>query len=363
VVTIDLRSDTLSKPTDAMRKAMAVAEVGDDVYGEDPTVNELQVMAAEVFGKEDALFVPSGTMGNLISVMCHCWQRGCEVLLGEQSHIKRFEQGGIAQIAGVHPKSLRNLRDGTFDLSELRAKYQTSEDVHRAPTSLVSIENPIEGKVISLSFMEELRKVATELGIPVHLDGARIFNAATVLGVSPKEITKFVDTANICLSKGLCAPVGSLIVGTKEFISKARRVRKVLGGGWRQAGILAAAGIISLNVISKQVHLDHENARHFAKGMMDAAPDLVKVDISLVTTNLFMFELNSELPTTNGRTVAQTFISRMNEPSGGARVSVKMCHFGGYKVRAVFYYQIKKSEVIAALGKFKQVMDTWRNEM
>nr|XP_026695261.1 probable low-specificity L-threonine aldolase 2 isoform X1 [Ciona intestinalis] len=363
VVTVDLRSDTLSLPTADMRCAMAEAELGDDVYGEDPTVNRLQMLAAELFGKEDALFVPTGTMGNLISVMCHCWQRGSEVLLGDQSHIHRFEQGGIAQLAGVHPKTIRNLPDGTFQLSELQAKYQTSADVHFASTSLICVENPIEGKVLPLNFMVQLRSVADELKLPIHLDGARVINAAIALGVPPKLITKYADTANICLSKGLCAPVGSVIVGSKQFITKAKRVRKLLGGGMRQAGVLAAAGIISLNVISKKLHLDHDNAKHFAQTILSLAPDLVEVNLKHVTTNIAMFQLKNAMPTKNGRTVAQEFVWRMENTSDGSKTRVKMCAFGDVTVRAVFYHQISKLDVQKALEKFELVASAWRNEL
>ena len=244
---IDLRSDTFTFPTKSMREAMATAEVGDDVFQEDPTVKKLETLAAEKTGKEAALFVPSGTMGNLISVLSHCG-RGDEILLGDKSHISLYEVGGVSALGGVHPRTLPNNDDGTISI-EILEKGIRHPDIHSPPTRLICLENThnlCQGSPIHPEYMMSVWNLAKKYGLKIHLDGARIFNAAVALKMPVSKLTEKVDSVMFCLSKGLSAPVGSLVCGSAEFIDKARKARKMLGGGMRQAGHLAAAGIISL---------------------------------------------------------------------------------------------------------------------
>ena len=233
MTSIDMRSDTVTKPTEEMRHAMINAEVDDDVYGQDPTVAKLQEKLAAILCKKSGLFFPSGTMANLTSLMVHADRRGDEVILGDRSHIAMWEQGGVAQIAGVFPRQVRNLPDGTLDLEELQGKiFYGGQDGHQCCTRLVCVENTHNycgGKAISANFMEKLYSITKDKGIKIHVDGARLFNAATALGVEASELVKHADSVSICLSKGLGAPVGSVVVGTKEFTDRCRRVRKVLG--------------------------------------------------------------------------------------------------------------------------------------
>ena len=255
---IDLRSDTVTMPTEEMRKAMAEAEVGDDVYEDDPTVNRLQELAAEMVGKEAALFVPSGTFGNQLCVLTHT-RRGDEVILGEDCHIVLHEVGGAAVIAGVQLRTLKS-NNGMLDPADVEAAIRPGDDIHYPHTGLICVENAHGlGTAIPVNNLQAIKKIGEEHGIPVHMDGARIFNAAVALGVDAKEIAACADSVQFCLSKGLAAPVGSLVAGTKEFIEIARKNRKLMGGGMRQAGILAAAGIIALEKMTKRLHIDHEN--------------------------------------------------------------------------------------------------------
>ena len=248
--TIDLRSDTVTKPTPAMREAMAQAEVGDDVYGEDPTVNRLQAMAAELLGQEAGLFVPSGTMGNLAALLSHCG-RGDEFILGDKAHTFLYEAGGAAALGGLHPHTIPNQADGRLRLEDIRAAIR-GDDPHLPPTRLVTLENTHNrcgGAVLTAAYTRSVCELAREHGLRVHLDGARIFNAAAALDVDVADLTAPVDSVTFCLSKGLCAPVGSVLCGSKEFIDRALRMRKQLGGGMRQVGVLAAAGIVALEQI------------------------------------------------------------------------------------------------------------------
>lgn len=256
---IDLRSDTVTIPTEEMREAMFRAEVGDDVYGDDPTVKKLEAYGAKLVGKEAALFVPSGTFGNQLALFVHC-KRGDEVLLGDDSHIVQHEVGAASVIAGVQLRTL-NSHQGELDAKELEAKIRKAEDIHYPDTGLICLENAhSNGRVISLENMEQIHQVAKKYHIPVHLDGARLFNAATYLNVEAQEITKYVDSVMFCLSKGLCAPVGSILAGSKAFIDKARKGRKLLGGGLRQSGFLAAAGLVALEKMIPRLKEDHHNA-------------------------------------------------------------------------------------------------------
>ncbi|WP_241823435.1 low-specificity L-threonine aldolase, partial [Vibrio vulnificus] len=237
---MDFRSDTVTRPTPAMREAMANAIVGDDVYGDDPTVNELEAFAAKEAGFEAALFTTSGTQANLLGLMAHC-ERGDEYLCGQQAHNYRYEAGGAAVLGSIQPQPVENNPDGTLPFDKLTAAIKP-DDSHFARTKLLSLENTINGKVLPLSYLQEARAFVDKHNLKLHLDGARVYNAATALDVPVRDIAQYFDSMTICLSKGLGAPVGSLLLGSKEYIAKARRLRKMVGGGMRQAGILAAAG-------------------------------------------------------------------------------------------------------------------------
>ena len=289
---IDLRSDTVTWPTPAMRKAMASAPVGDDVYGDDPTVNELESRAAERVGKEAALFVPSGTFGNQLALFTWC-PRGTEVILGEQCHIIQHEAGAAAVIAGVQIRPI-DAPTGVLDPSAVRARIR-EEDIHHPVTSLVCMENAhSSGRVVSLAAMDAVREVAASRGLPVHLDGARLFNAATALGVPAAKVAARADSVMFCLSKGLCAPVGSMLAGPRSFIDAARKKRKIMGGGMRQAGVLAAAGLIALDEMTRRLGEDHENARLLAR-LLSAIPG-VALDPATVEINMVYFKAEGGQP-------------------------------------------------------------------
>lgn len=263
--TIDLRSDTVTRPSAAMRQAMAQAEVGDDVYGEDPTVNRLEAMTAERLGKEAAIFVPSGTMSNLIALLSHCG-RGDEYIAGQYSHLYRWEGGGGAIFGGIQPQPIEFEQDGTLDLDKVSRAVKPA-DYHHATTKLLCLENTQAGRVLPLDYLDRALQCARSHGLALHLDGARVFNAAVALGVPVGEIASRFDSVSVCLSKGLGAPVGSVLCGRSEFIGEARRWRKVAGGGMRQAGILAAAGIYALENNVERLAQDHENAELLASGL------------------------------------------------------------------------------------------------
>jgi threonine aldolase len=292
---IDLRSDTVTKPTPEMREAMAKAEVGDDVYMDDPTVNQLQQKAAEMLGKEDALFVPSGTMGNLLALLVHC-QRGDEVIVGDKSHIYINEAGGMSALGGIHPRPVMNQADGTLLLDDIRASIQT-EDVHHTITRLVCVENTQNvcgGFALPLEYMQAVGQIAKENNLFFHIDGARIFNAAAVLNVAVKELTAPADSVMFCLSKGLAAPIGSMLVGTGKFIKRARHLRKMLGGGMRQVGVLAAAGLISLEKMSGRLGQDHARAKSLFEGLKQVRG--LRLDaFGSSSTNMIYFDLTDEV--------------------------------------------------------------------
>jgi len=265
---IDLRSDTVTKPTPAMWEAMAKAEVGDDVYGEDPTVNRMQEMAAERLGQEAGLFVASGTMGNLIAVLAHCG-RGDEVIMGYEGHTFVHEAGGVAALGGVHPHTLLNQADGTLKLEDIRRAIRT-DDQHHPITRLVVLENTQNhcgGVALSAAYCQQVADLARDNDLALHLDGARVFNAAVYWGVPAKELAGMFDSVTFCLSKGLCAPVGSVLCGSKDFIARAHRLRKQLGGGMRQAGVLAAAGIVALEEMVDRLAEDHRRAKMLSEGL------------------------------------------------------------------------------------------------
>ena len=291
---IDLRSDTVTKPTGAMREAMASAIVGDDVYGEDPTVNRLQEMMAERVGMEAGLFVASGTMGNVVAILTHA-TRGDEMLLGDLAHTFLYEGGAAAGLAGVHPHILHNEEDGTIDLDVIEEAIRP-DNVHFPISRLLCLENTHNrcgGSAISPGYMSAASDLAHSHGMSVHLDGARLFNAAVALDVAPAELTRNVDSVMICLSKGLGAPVGSVLCGTRTFIDRALRMRKIVGGGMRQAGIIAAAGIYALEQNVDRLAEDHKNAERLAAGI-DSIPGLTCTshDGSKVPTNLVYFTVD-----------------------------------------------------------------------
>lgn len=287
---IDLRSDTVTTPTAAMRAAMAQAPVGDDVYGEDPTVNRLEALAAELTGCAAALFTASGTQANLLAIMGHCG-RGDEYIAGATAHCYRFEGGGAAVLGSVQPQPVEFEPDGTLDLAKV-ARAVKPDDPHFARTRLLCLENTQAGKVLPLEYVAQARAFTDERGLLLHMDGARVCNAAVNLGVPVREITRHCDSVSVCLSKGLGAPVGSLLCGSREFIAAARRWRKVLGGGMRQAGILAAAGIVALTSHMERLAEDHANARRLAVGLAEIGE--LGVDPAAVETNMVFLRLDGE---------------------------------------------------------------------
>ena len=291
---IDLRSDTVTLPTPEMREAIARAELGDDVYGEDPTVNRLEAMAASMMGKDAALLVPSGTMGNLAAMLTHC-ARGTKAIVGSQSHTNLYEAGGASALGGIVLTAIANTEDGELDTHELARELGTPADDHFAQPSLVVIENTHNrcgGAPIKLSHMAEVSTATHRRKIPLHLDGARIFNAALALETTPKEIASSADTVSFCLSKGLGCPVGSLLCGSREFIARAHRTRKVLGGGMRQAGIIAAAGIVALTTMVDRLAEDHQNARALAQGLALIAGLNVRQVAN--RTNMVVFDVDGD---------------------------------------------------------------------
>ncbi|MDR1143114.1 MAG: low-specificity L-threonine aldolase [Spirochaetaceae bacterium] len=308
---IDIRSDTVTAPTPAMRKAMARAEVGDDVYGDDPTVNALEKLGAELVGKEAAVFVPSGTFGNQAALFTWC-ERGSEVILGEDCHILQHEAGAAAVLAAVQTRPI-NAPEGVLPARELALRLRKA-DMHSPGTSLICLENAYSGRAVPLKAMDGVRRIADQWKLPVHLDGARIFNAAAALGCGAADIAAKADSVMFCLSKGLCAPVGSLLAGTKEFVERARRRRKIMGGGMRQAGILAAAGIIALREHPSRLGEDHRRARQ----LEEALARLPGLTVEKGDINLVFFRIPDTLPVQG---VMQKFRDRgiiINEPLQGA---------------------------------------------
>jgi threonine aldolase len=312
---IDIRSDTVTKPTEAMRKAMAAAEVGDDVYGDDPTINRLEALGAQMLGKEAAIFVPSGTFGNQLALFTWC-RRGTEVILGEECHILVHEAGSASVITGVQTRPVA-APDGVLKPEEIRKRLRR-QDLHAPETSLVCMENAHSlGRAVSLANMDAVRALAGEWGIPVHLDGARIFNAAAALDCTAKDIAARADSVMFCLSKGLCAPVGSLLAGSKEFIDAARLKRKIMGGGMRQAGILAAAGIIALSEHPPLLASDHQRAKHLAREL--AKIENIQLD-STPEINMVFFRHPVANNAQTAADIAAQFARRnilINAPEGG----------------------------------------------
>ena len=286
---IDLRSDTVTRPSPAMREVMAGAEVGDDVYGEDPTVNRLEALAAEMLGMEAAVFVPTGTQSNLLGVMAHC-ERGDEYIVGQQAHTYKYEGGGAAVLGSIQPQPLDFAPDGSLDLAQVARAIKPAEDHHFAKTRLLCLENTQGGKVLPLDYLQRAHDFARARGLGLHLDGARLFNATVKQGVQVREISCLFDTVSVCLSKGLGAPVGSVLCGSGAHIAKARRWRKVLGGGMRQAGVVAAAGIYALKNNVQRLAADHDNARLLAERLAEI--DGVEVDPGSVQTNMVFIQVD-----------------------------------------------------------------------
>ena len=334
--TIDLRSDTVTLPSPEMREAIYKADLGDDVFGEDPTTNRLEQMAAERMGKEAAMMVVSGTMANLVCTLSHC-RRGEEVILGDRSHTFLYEAGGMSALGGVHPHTIPNQPDGTLRLEDIEAAIR-GDNVHFPRTRLICLENThnrCHGSALTVEYMEAVAELAKKRGLLVHLDGARIYNAAVALGVNVKEIARHADSVVFCLSKGLSAPVGSLVCGSAAFVAEARRNRKVLGGGMRQCGIIAAAGITAMEDMTERLAEDHDNARRLAEGI--ARIQGLSIDPEKVQTNIVYFDLASEKLTT------EDFSKRLIDRG------VKVIQTGPVRFRAVTHYGIGAGDIDLAL--------------
>ena len=341
---IDLRSDTVTHPTPEMRTAMATATVGDDVYGEDPTVNRLEAAAAEMFGMEAGLFVTSGTQGNLIALLTHA-PRGSEIIVGDKAHIVLYEQAGMAALGGIMPRTLAVQEDGTLLLEDIKQAIRGNNE-HFPRTRIISIENT-QGTVgaipLSPEYTRQVADLAHQHQLKFHIDGARIFNAATAYNVSPAEIIAGADSMTFCLSKGLCAPVGSILLGNREFIKEAHRVRKVLGGGMRQVGVLAAAGQIALDKMTQRLAEDHLNAAYLSAQLKDVPG--VKVMSQNTSFVFFWLEEGAKLSPTE-------FSKKMAEHN------VILSPYPGYerKFRAVLHYWITRERVDEAVAAMKTVL-------
>ncbi|SDU77014.1 low-specificity L-threonine aldolase [Pseudomonas sihuiensis] len=281
---IDLRSDTVTQPTVAMREAMMAAELGDDVYGEDPTVNRLEAWLANELGFAAALFVPTGTMSNLLGLMAHC-ERGDEYIVGQQAHTYKYEGGGAAVLGSIQPQPIDGEADGSLDLAKVEAAIK-QDDFHFARTRLLALENTMQGKVLPLDYLAAARELTRRRGLSLHLDGARLYNAAVKLGVPAREITQHFDSVSVCLSKGLGAPVGSVLCGSTALIAKARRLRKMVGGGMRQAGVLAAAGLYALQHQVQRLAEDHANATRLGEELSELGYSVEPVQTNMVYVQL-----------------------------------------------------------------------------
>jgi threonine aldolase len=341
---VDLRSDTVTLPTLAMRRAMFEAELGDDVYGEDPTVNRLEAIAAERLGKEAAMFVPSGTMANLACLLSHC-ARGEEAIMGHMAHTFLFEAGSSAAVGGIHPRTVPNQPDGTLNLEDIEAAIRDPSNEHHPRSRLICLENThnrCSGAVLTPEYMAQVRALADRHGLAIHLDGARLFNGAVALGVEPAVLSRDADSVSFCLSKGLSAPVGSLVCGSADFVRLARRQRKLLGGGMRQAGVLAAAGIVALETMVDRLAEDQAHAQRLAEGLA-RLPGIV-LDPAQVQTNIVIFALADDaLP-------AAEFVA------GLAAMGVKMGGIGGRRFRAVTHYGVGAGDIARALDAVGAVL-------
>lgn len=341
--TIDLRSDTVTLPSPAMREAIYTAELGDDVFGEDPTVNRLEQLAAERMGKQAALLVVSGTMGNLVCILTHC-RRAEEAILGDMSHTFLYEAGGISALGGIHPHTLPNQPDGTLLLDQIEAAVR-ADNVHFPRTRLICLENThnrCAGSPLTVEYTDAVAALAQKHGLMLHLDGARIFNAAVALDVDVRELTRNADSVTFCLSKGLSAPVGSVICGSAEFIAEARRTRKILGGGMRQAGILAAAGINALEQMVDRLAEDHENAKRLAEAI--AGIDGLAIDLASVRTDIVYFDVACE------KITAEKLVEELDKRA------VRILNLGPNRLRAVTHYGITEDDVDTAADAIRDVL-------
>jgi threonine aldolase len=348
-MSIDLRSDTVTLPSPEMRQAMLAADVGDDVFGEDPTVNRLEHLAAEMTGKEAALFVSSGTMGNLASLLAH-GGRGQEVIVGDESHIWNYENGSASALGGLVLHTVRTSPDGTMPLDALEAAIHSPAHhyhfYHYAPPGVICLENTHNrcgGRIVPPDYFAAVAAIAARHGLPIHLDGARLFNAAVASGRSVTDWTRHVSSVQLCLSKGLAAPVGSMICGSAEFVDRARRMRKMLGGGMRQAGVIAAPGLVALTQMVARLAEDHSNAKILADGVT-ALPGMA-LDPPQVDTNIVVFRVASAA-------LAESFSESLEQH--GVRVS----NFGAGRLRMVTHYGISAEDCRAAVGVMTQVWST-----
>lgn len=340
---IDLRSDTVTQPTPAMREAMARAEVGDDVFGEDPTVNRLERLAAERLGKEASLFVTSGTMGNLVALLTHCG-RGDEVVVGDKQHTFLAELGGMAALGGIQPHPIPNQRDGTLRIDDIREAIRP-ENIHYPHTRLITLENThlmSNGSPLLPEYLHQVRALADEYGVRIHTDGARIFNAAIALNVPVADLARDSDSVQFCLSKGLSAPVGSILAGSEKFIVEARRHRKMVGGGLRQAGVLAAAGIVALETMVDRLAEDHANAKFLAENLADLPR--IRLDPATVRTNMVLFGLEP-----NG-------LDAYELAARARRDDVLIQARGKYTLRAATHYGIGRVDVERALQSITRAL-------
>jgi len=339
---VDLRSDTVTHPTPAMREAMARAEVGDDVFGEDPTVNRLEAMAARILGKEAAMFVPSGTMGNLASILAQCG-RGDEIILGDRAHTFLYEAGGVAALGGIQPRPIANRSDGTLALEEIENAIR-GDDPHFPISRLICLENTHNrcgGASLGVEYTRQVGELARRRGLRLHLDGARIFNAAAAQGVPAADLAGPADSVTFCLSKALCAPVGSVICGEEAFVRKARRVRKQLGGGMRQAGVIAAAGVVALETMVDRLGDDHARARRLADGLRTIRG--IVLEDGTPRTNMVYFRLSDDVPWDGDQ------LSERVRPLG-----VRIHPSGARNFRLVTHYWIDDEGVdraVAAIGQ------------
>jgi len=327
-----------------MREAIYSAELGDDVFGEDPTTIRLEKMAAERMGKEAAMLVVSGTMGNLVCVLTHC-RRAEEVILGDRSHTFLYEAGGMSALGGIHPHTIVNQPDGTMRLEEIEAAIR-GDNVHFPRTRLICLENThnrCSGAALTLEYMKAVAELAKNRGLMVHLDGARIFNAAVALQVDVKELTCYADSVSFCLSKGLSAPVGSVICGSKEFVTEARRSRKILGGGMRQCGIIAATGITALDEMVDRIADDHANAQHLAQGIA-RIPDL-SIEPEMVQTNIVYFDIVSR------QIKAEELLNQLGDKG------IKILLLGPSRFRAVTHYGISAEDIDFTLTTLGEIME------
>ncbi|XP_013187891.2 uncharacterized protein LOC106132877 [Amyelois transitella] len=359
---VDLRSDTVTKPTEAMRHAMVNSALGDDVFGEDPTVNALESKIANMLGKQAALFVPSGTMANLIALMVHCNKRGSEALVGNCSHIFKYELGGAAHLGGILLSILENKPDGTFDLGEVEKRIRGS-DIHEPITSLVAIENTQNncgGKVLPLKWIDDLAVLCKKHSVPLHMDGARLFNAVQHSGETASRIVRDCDSVSVCFSKGLSAPVGSALVGSYHFIEQARRMRKMLGGGMRQAGVLAAAAVVALDEVVPLLALDHKRTQILAKVIEGLFLKTFQVD-SEIHTNILMVRLPADSAVSADQVIQRLAQVCLDETQGDCKtpndegVIVKAISCNSKTIRFVLHREINDEALWLAIMKITYV--------